>query len=77
MERNFSGSQVSFEVLESIDNTNFFNATGTTYNDPSAPSAAITGIDNIEIKSPHFKIKFTNANASSRDVTLSYVAIQN
>ena len=77
MEHNFSGSQVSYEILESIDNSNFFNAMGTSFNEAGAPTTAITGLNVIEIKAPYFKVKFTNANGSSRDVTLSYVAIQN
>lgn len=77
VEHNFSGSDVSFEILESIDNSNFINAIGMSFNDPLDPSASINSINAIVIKSPHFKIKFTNANGSSRDVTLSYVAIKN
>lgn len=78
VEHNFSGSDVSFEILESIDNSNFFNAMGgMSYNEAGDPSAGITGINAIQIKSPYFKVKFTNGNGSSRDVTLSYVAIQN
>lgn len=77
VEHNFSGSDVSYEILESIDNSNFFNALGTSFNAAGDPSTAITGINAIQIKSPHFKVKFTNGNGSSRDATLSYVAIQN
>lgn len=77
VERNFSGGDVSFEILESIDNTNFFNAMGMIFNDPLDPSASITGIHHTEIKAPYFKIKFTNGNAAARDVTLSYVAVTN
>jgi len=77
VEHDFSGSDVSFEIFESIDNTNFFNVMGMPFNDPSDPSVANQGINNIQIKSPHFKIKFTNANGSSRNVSLSYVAITN
>jgi len=77
VEHDFSGSDVSFEIFESIDNTNFFNVMGMPFNDPGDPSVANQGINNIQIKSPHFKIKFTNANGSSRNVSLSYVAITN
>ena len=44
-------------------------------NDAGSPSAAITGLTAIEIKSPFFRIKFTNGNGSSRDVNLSFVSI--
>lgn len=74
VEHNFSGSDVSFEVLESIDNSNFF-ATGQSFNQAGDPTSGLTGINSMEIRSPFFKIKFTNGNGSSRDVTLSYVAI--
>jgi len=77
VEHNFSGSDVSYEIFESIDNSNFFNAMGMTFNESGDPSAGLTGINVIQIKSPHFKVKFTNGNGSSRDVTLSYVAIKN
>ena len=73
-EHNFSGSDVSYEILESLDNSNFF-ATGQSFNQAGDPTSAITGINGAQIKAPYFKIKFTNGNGSSRDVTLSYVTI--
>jgi len=75
LEHNFSGSDVSYEIEESIDNSNFFNALGFVFNDPSSPTTANQGLLNAEIKSPFFRIKFTNGNASSRDVNLSFVSI--
>ena len=74
-EHNFSGSDVSYEIEESIDNSNFFNALGTSFNAVGSPSTANTGLNAIEIKSPFFRIKFTNGNGSSRDVNLSFVSI--
>ena len=74
-EHNFSGSDVSYEIEESIDNSSFFNALGVSFNDAGSPSASITGLTAIEIKSPFFRVKFTNGNASSRDVNLSFVSI--
>ncbi len=77
LEHNFSGDSVSYEIEESIDNSNFFNALGVSFNDPSSPVTANQGLLNAEIKSPFFRIKFTNGNASSRDVNLSFVSINN
>jgi hypothetical protein len=74
-EHNFSGSDVSYEIEESIDNSTFFNALGVSFNDAGSPSASNTGLIAIEIKSPFFRVKFTNGNASSRDVNLSFVSI--
>ena len=77
LEHNFSGSDVSYEILESIDNSNFFNALGVSFNEVGAPTTANQGLLNAEIKSPFFKIKFTNGSGSSRDVNLSFVSINN
>ena len=74
-EHNFSGSDVSYEIEESIDNSSFFNALGVSFNEAGSPVAANQGLNRIEIISPFFRVKFTNANASSRDVVLSFVSI--
>ena len=74
-EHNFSGSDVSYEIEESIDNSNFFNALGVSFNEAGSPVTANQGLNRIEIISPFFRVKFTNGNASSRDVNLSFVSI--
>jgi len=73
-EHNFSGSDCSYEIEESIDNSTFF-ATGQTFNQAGDPTAGITGLNSAAVPSPYFRIKFTNGNASARNVTLSYVTI--
>lgn len=75
LEHNFSGSDVSYEIEESIDNSNFFNALGVQFNAVGSPTTANQGLLNAEIKSPFFRIKFTNGSGSSRDVNLSFVSI--
>lgn len=75
-EHNFSGSDVSYEIEESIDNSNFF-ATGQMFNMAGDPTAGLTGLNTGGAPSPFFRIKFTNDNASNRDVTLSYVTLKN
>jgi len=75
-EHNFSGSDVSYEIEESIDNSTFF-ATGQQFNQAGDPTAGLTGLNTGGAPSPFFRIKFTNGNGSARDVTLSYVTIKN
>ena len=41
------------------------------------PSTANQQINSIQIVAPYFKVKFSNGNIASRDVNLSYVAIEN
>ncbi len=75
VEHAFSGSDVSYEILEGLTNSGLFvNAQGTSYNSAGSPTSALSMINVIEIKSPFFKVKFTNGNASSRDATMSFVA---
>ena len=75
VEHDFSGSDVSYEILEGLTNSGLFvNAQGTSYNSAGSPTSALSMINAIEIKSPFFKVKFTNGNASSRDATMSFVA---
>ena len=75
-EHNFSGSDVSYEIEESIDNSNFF-ATGQSFNQAGDPTTGLTGLNGANIQAPFFRIKFTNDNASSRNVTLSFVSVIN
>ena len=78
LEFDFSGSDITFEILEGLTSGgSFFNALGFVFNDPSSPTVANQNLVNAVIKSPFFKIKFTNGNASARDVNLSFVSINN
>ena len=59
-EHNFSGSDVSFEILESIDNSNFF-ATGQSFN-------------YIDFLSNGFKIRGSDARNNGSGATYIYMA---
>ncbi len=75
VEHAFSGSDVSYEILEGLTNSGLFvNAQGTSYNSAGSPTSALSMINVIEIKSPFFKVKITNGSGSSRDATMSFVA---
>ena len=78
LEHDFSGSDVSYEILEGLTSSgSFFNALGVSFNAAGSPTTANQGLLNAEIKSPFFKVKFTNGNVASRDVNLSFVSINN
>ncbi len=79
VEHNFSNSAIKYELMVSIDGTNFFG-TGVEYNAGGVAPATTTGINTILGTSqfavshvPHIKFKFTNGDGSSQNATLSYV----
>jgi len=79
VEHNFSNSAIKYELMASIDGTNFFG-TGVEYNAGGLAPATTTGINTILGSSqtavshpPHIKFKFTNGDGSSQNATLSYV----
>jgi hypothetical protein len=75
IEHAFSGSQCSYEVLESLTSGGTYFSLQGVFNSSGSPSSSESMMNSIVIASPFFKIKVTNANGSSRDSTMSYVAI--
>ena len=78
-EFNFSHTGIKFEILGSIDGTNFFSS-GVEFNAGGMSPATLTGLETIlgtstSIASfpPHIKFKFTNSDSSAQSATLSYV----
>ena len=78
-EFNFSHTGITFEVLGSIDGSNFFS-TGVQFNAGGMSPATLTGLETILGTStsvhsfpPHIKFKFTNSDSSAQTATLSYV----
>ena len=78
-EHNFSHTGIKFEILGSIDGTNFFS-TGVEFNAGGMSPATLTGISTILGTSsgvigfpPHIKFKFSNSDSSSQNATLSFV----
>tara|TARA_E500000318_G_scaffold69897_1_gene64662 strand:+ start:9482 stop:11200 length:1719 start_codon:yes stop_codon:yes gene_type:complete len=79
VEHNFSHTGIKYEILASIDGTNFFS-TGTEFNAGGLSPATLTGINTIKGASgtaegfpPFIKFKFTNSDSSVQSATLSYV----
>ena len=79
VEHNFSNSAIKYELMASIDGTNFFG-TGLEFNAGGLAPATTTGINtilgsnaNVVSHPPHIKFKFTNGDGSSQNATLSYV----
>ena len=78
-EHNFSHTGIKFELMASIDGTNFFG-TGIEFNAGGMTPGTLTGISTILGSSqsvvsfpPHIKFKFTNSDSSVQSATLSYV----
>jgi hypothetical protein len=78
-EHNFSHTGIKYELMASIDGTNFFG-TGVEFNAGGMTPGTLTGISTILGSSqsvvsfpPHIKFKFTNSDSSSQNATLSYV----
>ena len=79
VEHNFSHAGIKYEILASIDGTNFFS-TGTEFNAGGLSPATLTGINTIKGSSgtaegfpPFIKFKFSNSDSSVQSATLSYV----
>ena len=79
VEHNFSNTAIKYEILASIDNSNFFS-TGVEFNAGGMTPATLTGISTILGTSssasgfpPFIKFKFTNSDSSVQSATLSYV----
>ncbi len=79
VEHNFTNSAIKYELMVSIDGTNFFG-TGVEFNAGGLSPATTTGINTILGTSqfavshvPHIKFKLTNSDGSSQNATLSYV----
>ncbi|WP_293321432.1 hypothetical protein, partial [Phenylobacterium sp.] len=78
-EHNFSHTGIKFEILGSIDGSNFLS-TGVEFNAGGMSPATLTGLSTILGTSsssagfpPHIKFKFSNSDSSSQTATLSYV----
>ena len=78
-EHNFSHTGIKFEILGSIDGSNFLS-TGVEFNAGGMTPATLTGLSTILGTSssvagfpPHIKFKFSNSDSSSQTATLSYV----
>ena len=79
LEHNFSNTAITYEILHSIDGTNYFD-TGISYNGGVGPSPpSLTGLNQLSGSfqgmgfAPFIKIRFSNGDASAQTVTLSYV----
>ena len=79
VEHNFSHTGIRYELMASIDGTNFFG-TGTVFNAGGMTPATLTGINTILGSSqfavshpPFIKFKFSNSDSSTQSATLSYV----
>tara|TARA_E500000318_G_scaffold13276_1_gene12401 strand:+ start:19003 stop:20220 length:1218 start_codon:yes stop_codon:yes gene_type:complete len=79
VEHNFSHTGIKYEILASIDNSNFFS-TGVEFNAGGMTPATLTGINTILGTAsgvvgfpPFIKFKFTNSDSSVQSATLSYV----
>jgi hypothetical protein len=78
-EFNFSHTGIKYEVMASIDGTNFFS-TGVEFNTGGLSPATLTGLNTILGTStqatgfpPFIKFKFSNSDSSAQTATLSYV----
>jgi len=78
-EHNFSHTGIKYEILGSIDGSNFFS-TGVEFNSGGMTPATLTGLETIlgtstSVNSfpPHIKFKFSNSDSSAQTATLSYV----
>ena len=78
-EHNFSHTGIKYELMGSIDGTNFFG-TGVELNAGGLSPATLTGLETIlgtstSVNSfpPHIKFKFSNSDSSAQTATLSYV----
>jgi len=78
-EHNFSHAGIKYEILASIDGTNFFS-TGVEFNAGGMSPGTLTGISTIKGTAsnsegfpPHIKFKFSNSDSSSQNATLSFV----
>ena len=78
-EHNFSHTGIKFEILGSIDGSNFLS-TGVEFNAGGMTPATLTGLSTILGTNasvagfpPHIKFKFSNSDSSSQTATLSYV----
>ena len=78
-EHNFSHTGIKFEILASIDGSNFFS-TGVEFNAGGMTPATLTGLSTIKGVSgqsegftPHIKFKFSNSDSSAQNATLSFV----
>ena len=78
-EHNFSHTGIKFEILGSIDGSNFLS-TGVEFNAGGMTPATLTGLSTILGTSssvagfpPHIKFKFSNSDSSAQTATLSYV----
>ena len=75
IEHQFSHVNIEYEVLESLDNSFFVNASTQKFNESGAPTTLIQTLNSIQISAPYFKLKFTNGEAGAQTLTnVSYVA---
>jgi hypothetical protein len=79
VEHNFSHTGIKYELMASIDGSNFFG-TGLEFNAGGVSPATLTGINtilgsnaNVVSHPPHIKFKFSNSDSSAQTATLSYV----
>ena len=79
VEHNFSHTGIKYEVMASIDGSNFFS-TGVEFNAGGLSSPTLTGLSTIlgtttgdTSFTPHIKFKFSNSDSSAQTATLSYV----
>ena len=79
VEHNFSHTGIKYELMASIDGSNFFG-TGLEFNAGGLSPATLTGISTILGSNsavvshpPHIKFKFSNSDSSAQTATLSYV----
>lgn len=79
VEFNFSHTGIKFELMGSLDGSNFFG-TGIEFNAGGLAPATLTGLETILGTSgavvafpPHIKFKVSNSDSSAQTATLSYV----
>ena len=79
VEHNFSHTGIKYEVMGSIDGSNFFS-TGVEFNAGGLSPATLTGLSTIlgtttgdSSFTPHIKFKLSNSDSSAQTATLSYV----